>query len=343
MQFPHKKPTTYDVLRAHGVDRRDFLDFCTRATALMGLAPSMVSNVVMAMMTEPRLPVIWLHGLECTCCSESFLRASHPMAQDIILNLISLDYDDTLQVAAGAQAEQIRKKIMQDYAGQYILAVEGNAPTKDGGVYCIVGGDTFQNVLEETARNARAVVAWGSCATSGCVQAASPNPTGAKPVSALVTGKPVINVPGCPPLADVMAGLVAYVVTQGKLPELDSQGRPSMYFSKTVHEECERKDNFEKGRFVQNWDDAGARRGWCLFKMGCRGPVTRSSCSTMKWNSGTSWPVDSGHPCIGCSEANFWDANGPLYQPLNLASIRGRDHEQDDEEEDAESGRVGDR
>jgi hydrogenase small subunit len=342
MPFLHKKPTTYEVLKSHGVDRRTFLDFCTRTTALMGLAPAMVPSVVKALVTQPRVPVIWLHGLECTCCSESLLRASHPIVSDIILNLISLDYDDTLQVAAGFQAEEIRQSIMKQYAGQYLLAVEGNAPTKDRGVQCLVGGKTFRSVLEESASRARAVIAWGSCATSGCIQAASPNPTGVRPVSALIRNKPVINVPGCPPIADVMAGVIAYVVTQGKLPELDSQGRPKMYYSKTVHEECERKDNFEEGRFVQNWGDDGARKGWCLFKMGCRGPITHNRCSEMKWNGGTSWPVDSGHPCIGCAEKGFWD-NGPLYQQLAGVRAGGREHDEHDEHDERELVHAGER
>ena len=60
-----------------------------------------------------------------------------------------------------------------------------------------------KEILEECAKNAKAVVAWGSCASNGCVQAAKPNPTGATPIHKVI-GKPVINVPGCPPIADVM-------------------------------------------------------------------------------------------------------------------------------------------
>ncbi len=155
MIHPRPKPSTYEVLEKHGVDRRSFLQFCTATAAALGLECSMVPKVVAAMEKKPRIPVIWLHGLECTCCSESFIRSSHPIAQDIILNMISLDYDDTLQAAAGFQVEEIRKRIMKEYPGEYILAVEGNAPTRDGGVYCTVGGDTFLNILLETAEQAR--------------------------------------------------------------------------------------------------------------------------------------------------------------------------------------------
>jgi len=238
------------------------------------------------------------------------------------LNMISLDYDDTLQAAAGVQAEDIRRKLIKEHPGEYLLAVEGNAPTADGGVYCTVGGETFLSILKETAEHAKAVVAWGSCASNGCVQAARPNPTGAKPVAELISHKPVINVPGCPPIAEVMTGVLTYILTFGNLPELDRAGRPKMFYGQRIHDKCYRRPFFDAGQFVENWDDDGARKGWCLYKMGCRGPMTYNSCSTFKWNNGVSFPIGSGHPCIGCSEAGFWD-NGPFYQRLTNIVVPG--------------------
>jgi hydrogenase small subunit len=314
--------TTYDVLRQHGVERRDFLKFCITTAAALGLEASMVPKVIAAMETKPRIPVVWLHGLECTCCSESFIRSSHPIAQDVVLNMISLDYDDTLQAAAGFQVEEIRKKLIKNHPGGYLLAVEGNAPTADGGVYCTVGGDTFLNVLKDTAEHAKAIIAWGSCASNGCVQAAHPNPTGAKPIHQLITDKPIINVPGCPPIAEVMTGVLTYILTFDALPELDRIGRPKMFYGQRIHDKCYRRAFFDAGQFVESWDDDGARKGWCLYKMGCRGPTTYNSCSTFKWNNGVSFPIGSGHGCIGCSEAGFWD-NGPFYQRLSTIVVPG--------------------
>jgi hydrogenase small subunit len=292
------------------------------STAAMGLSAALAPQVVKAMVTKPRIPVIWLHGLECTCCSESFIRSSHPIAQDMVLNLISLDYDDTLQAAAGFQVEEIRKRIMKEYPGEYILAVEGNAPTNDGGVYCTIGGETFLNILKESAVNAKAVVAWGSCASNGCVQAAKPNPTGAKPIHELISGKPIINVPGCPPIAEVMTAVLTHILTFDRLPELDRIGRPKMFYGQRLHDKCYRRAFFDAGQFVESWDDEGAKKGWCLYKMGCRGPTTYNSCSTVKWNNGVSWPVGSGHGCLGCSEENFWD-NGPFYSRLMNIPVPG--------------------
>lgn len=324
-----KWPTTYEVLTDHGVSRRDFLRFCTMTAAALGLPASQVVRVVEALETKPRLPVIWLHGLECTCCSESFIRSSHPIAADIVLNMISLDYDDTLQAAAGHQVEEIRERIMREYPGRYVLAVEGNAPTKDGGIYCTVAGKTFLEILQETAKGAMAVIAWGSCASNGCVQAARPNPTGARPVHELIKDKPVINVPGCPPIAEVMTGVLTYILTFDRLPELDRFGRPKMFYGQRIHDKCYRRAFFDAGQFVESWDDEGARKGWCLYKMGCRGPMTYNSCSTFKWNNGVSFPIGSGHGCIGCSEANFWD-NGPFYQRLAAVPLPGVEATADD-------------
>ncbi len=307
--------STSQVLQRRGISRRDILTFCTMTAASLGLPPEAAAQIAEALETKPRIPVLWIHGLECTCCSESFLRSTHPVAQDILFNMISLDYDDTLQAAAGHQAEEIRKRIMKEYKGQYLLAVEGNAPTNDGGVYCTVGGETFTSILEEAAAGAKAILAWGSCASNGCVQAAYPNPTGAKPVYKMITDKPVINVPGCPPIAEVMTGVLSYLLTFDRIPELDAFRRPKMFYGQRIHDRCYRRSYFDAGQFVEKWDDEGARKGWCLYKMGCRGPSTYNACASMKWNECVSFPIGSGHGCFGCSEDNFWD-NGPFYERL---------------------------
>ena len=308
-----RQETFYDVLKRQGVSRRSFLKYCTMAAAALGLPPTMAADIAHAMETKPRIPVLWLHGLECTCCSESFLRAAHPLAKDVILGMISLDYDDTIMAAAGHQAEAALEDIVENYKGQYILAVEGNPPLNEDGMYCIVGGKPFVEQLKYAAKDAMAVLAWGSCASWGCVQAAKPNPTQAVPIHKVITDKPVIKVPGCPPIAEVMTGVVTYVVTFGRLPELDRQGRPKMFYGQRVHDKCYRRPHFDAGQFVEKWDDHGAREGYCLYKMGCKGPTTYNACSTTRWNTGTSFPIASGHGCIGCSENAFWD-NGPFYE-----------------------------
>jgi hydrogenase small subunit len=302
----------YDVICEHGIPRRDFLKFCAMTSVAMGLGPDGHEAIAKALETKPRLPVLWLHGLECTCCSESFIRAAHPLAKDVVLSMISLDYDDTLMAAAGEQAEACIDDIITNYKGNYVLAVEGNAPMLDDGMACIVGGRPFTDRLLEVARHAKAVIAWGTCAAFGCVQAAKPNPTKATPISQLIKDKPVINVPGCPPIAEVMAGILTYILTFERLPELDRQLRPKMFYGQRIHDKCYRRAHFDAGQFVEAWDDDGARLGWCLYKMGCRGPTTYNACTTIGWNDGVSSPIRSGHGCLGCSEDGFWD-RGPFY------------------------------
>lgn len=314
-----KRETYQEALNRAGLSRRDFLRFCGYAAGLAGIGVSGLSKVVYAFENEPRPPVIWLHFQECTCCSESFIRCSHPIVANVVLDTISLDYTETLQAAAGFQAEKCLHDTLKKYKGKYVLLVEGSIPTKDGGVYCTIAGRTAESILKEAAEEAAAVIAWGSCASNGCIQSSNPNPTGATPVHKIIN-KPVINVPGCPPIADVMVGVVTHILVFGKLPELDGQGRPKEFYSRRVHDTCYRRPYYDGGLFVETWDDEKARKGYCLYKMGCRGPVTYNACSVTKWNEGTSYPIQSGHGCIGCSENGFWD-NGPFYQ--HLASFPG--------------------
>jgi hydrogenase small subunit len=306
------QPTYYEEVERKGYSRRDFLQFVSMMAAFIGLEQSAIGQIAHAMETKPRLPVIWLHFQECTCCSESFIRSSHPIVADILLDKISLDYTETLMAASGFQAEKSMKDTMAKYKGQYILCVEGSVPMGADGVYCMIGGKTSLQILEEAAEGAAAIIAWGSCASNGCVQAAKPNPTKATPIHKLIRNKPIIKVPGCPPIGEVMAGVIVHYLTFGKIPELDRVGRPKAFYSKRVHDTCYRRPFYDAGLFVESFDDENAQKGYCLYKVGCKGPSTYNACGVMKWNNGTSFPIQSGHPCIGCSEENFWD-NGRLY------------------------------
>lgn len=310
----NQQKTLYEEVRAKGYSRRDFMKFCGSMAAMLGLESTGIAQIAKALETNPRIPILWMHFQECTCCSESFIRSSHPIVADIILDKISLDYTETLMAAAGHQAEKSLQDTMKKYKGKYILMVEGSIPTKNKG-YCMIGGKSAIDILKEVAEGAKAIVAWGNCASAGCVQAANPNPTGAQPVHKVIHGKPIINVQGCPPIAEVMAGVVVHLLAFDRIPQLDALGRPKAFYSRRVHDTCYRRPNYDAGLFVESFDDENAKKGYCLYKMGCKGPNTYNSCGVIKWNNGVSFPIQSGHPCIGCSEANFWD-NGPFYQHL---------------------------
>jgi hydrogenase small subunit len=310
-----KPLTLWESMKERGYSRRDFVRFCAYLSAAAGVQTSGLTTVINALESKPRPPLVWFHFQECTCCSESFIRSSHPVISEIVLDTISLDYTETLQAAAGHQAHEALHRTMEEHRGEYLMAVEGSIPTKDGGVYCTIGGRTAIDIVKEAAEGAKAIIGWGSCACNGCVQAADPNPTGATPVHEVVHGKPIIRVPGCPPIAEVMAGVMVHLLAFDRIPQLDGLGRPKAFYSKRVHDSCYRRPFYDAGLFVESFDDEHAKLGYCLYKVGCRGPVTYNSCGITRWNNGVSYPIQSGHPCIGCSEQGFWD-NGPFYNHL---------------------------
>jgi len=316
-----ERKTLNESLRERGVSRRGFLKFCTVTASLMALPPSMAPAIAAALERARRPSVIWLSFQECTGCTESLTRSFSPTVEDLILDVISLDYHHTLQAAAGHQAEAAREQAMKDNHGEYILIVDGSLPGPDmnPGYSTIAGISNYQMLMEGVA-GAKAVVAVGTCAAFGGLPAAGPNPTGAVAVMDLVKDKPVINVSGCPPIPEVITGVLAHYLVFGTPPELDEYNRPKVFFGQSIHDRCYRRPFYDKGLFAETFDDEGARKGWCLYRLGCKGPSTYNACATMRWNSGTSWPVESGHPCLGCSEPRFWDAGG-FYEPLSTPLI----------------------
>ncbi|GHL35339.1 hypothetical protein ECZU27_05050 [Escherichia coli] len=161
----NNEETFYQAMRRQGVTRRSFLKYCSLAATSLGLGAGMAPKIAWALENKPRIPVVWIHGLECTCCTESFIRSAHPLAKDVILSLISLDYDDTLMAAAGTQAEEVFEDIITQYNGKYILAVEGNPPLGEQGMFCISSGRPFIEKLKRAAAGASAIIAWGTCAS----------------------------------------------------------------------------------------------------------------------------------------------------------------------------------
>ncbi len=303
------------MLRQRGVSRRAFLKYSSYVASLMALPPSAAGALAEGLAKARRQSVIWLSFQECTGCTESITRSHSPTLENLIFDFISLDYHHTLMAVSGGAAEKARQQAMEANKGKYIVVVDGAVPTKDGGVYSCIAGISNVQMLEETLRDAFAVVAVGSCAAFGGIPKANPNPTGAVAIKELVGDKPLINISGCPPIPEAMTGALSYVLSFGKIPELDHLGRPKAFFGETIHDRCYRRPFYERGLFAEGFDDEGARQGYCLYKVGCKGPVTYNACATLKWNGGTSFPIQSGHGCLGCSEPDFWDQGG-FYRPL---------------------------
>jgi hydrogenase small subunit len=316
-------------LGRRGISRRDFIEFCGQMAAVLGLSSLAVPRIAEAMESLRRPSVIWLQLQECTGCVESVIRTSDPTIGDLVLDTISLDFIDTLMAAAGHHAEQALANARTQNAGKYILIVTGSVPMKENGIYTTIAGKTARALLEETAKDAAAVIAVGACAHWGSVQASKPNPTGAVGVSEIIKDKPVLNIAGCPPIADVITATVVHFLTFGRLPETDADGRPRFAYGNRIHDQCPRRAHYDAGQFVRTFDDAGAREGWCLYEVGCKGPATFSPCPIFMWNSHTDFPIGAGHPCIGCTERNFWDTMTPFYNRLpNVAGV-GVEHTAD--------------
>ncbi len=310
------RPTVYELLMERHVSRRDFLRFCAAMAGTLALPKRYVGRIARALETKPRPPLVWLEFQDCAGNTESLLRALKPSVAELVLDVLSLDYHETIMAPAGAQAEKSLQDTIEAYAGQYLVVVEGSIPTADGGVYCTVAGRTARQILEEVARNAAAIIAVGTCAAFGGLPAAAPNPTAAVGVRDLVKDVPVINLPGCPVNVANLTATVVHYLTFGELPATDRFGRPLFAYGERIHDSCERRAHFDAGQFVEEWGDEGHRKGWCLYKMGCKGPATYHNCPIVRWNDGTNWPVGAGHGCVGCSEPFFWDAMAPYYGRL---------------------------
>jgi hydrogenase small subunit len=314
--FDSKDCSISEILRQRGVSRRDFLKFCTAVTAAMSLPASFAPTVAQALDEVKRPTLVWLEFQSCTGDSEALLRSANPTVAEIILDILSVDYHETIMAAAGHQAEEALDKTIAAYKGKYICVIEGSIAMKDGAVYGSTGGKSHLDRARQVCGGALATIAVGTCASYGGIAAAVPNPTGAVGVREAVPGVTVINLPGCPVNADNLTATIVYYLIFGKIPELDSHGRPLFAYGKRIHDNCERRPHFDAGQYVEHWGDEAHRKGFCLYKMGCKGPATFHNCPTQRYNEKTSWPIGAGHPCAGCSEPKFWDTMGPMYKRL---------------------------
>ena len=307
------------LLRRRGISRRDFLKWTSCMTAALCLPPAFERSVARAAALAPRVPVVWMHFQECTGCTESLLRSAYPGVSELILEYLSLDYHETIMVPSGEAAEKSLEDTIEKYQGEYLCIMEGSIPTKMGGKYLMIGGKTGLELGRRVAAGAKAVIAVGHCASWGGPQSSAPNPTGAQPVHKAL-GIRTIRIPGCPYNGVNLVGTVLHLLLTGEVPAL-VDGRPAWAYAKRIHDTCPRRAHFDAGEFVERWGDEGAKKGFCLYKVGCKGPYTWNNCNEIQWNEAASFPIRAGHGCIGCSEDAFWDQMAPLEKPLAEGGI----------------------
>ncbi len=300
------------------IGKHEVNSWISMVTADMQLHPSFEGVVDSALCNLNKVPIVWLELSDCSGNSEAFIKSSNPAIEDLIFDYISLDYHELLMSASGDQSETVLEDIIANQKGEYILIVEGAIPMAMEGKFLRIGpkGETGIELLQKCAKDAALVIAVGSCALDGGVVAAYPNPTGAVGVAEALERKDIINIPGCPTNpTNIVGTLLSYIMFE-ELPPLDKLNRPLWAYEGRVHDNCERRGHYELGEFVQEWGDAGAKKGYCLFEMGCKGPYANVNCPTMKFNNSTSWPVQAGHGCMGCTEIGFFDkfANERKYE-----------------------------
>lgn len=253
--------------------------------------------------------LIWIEGTGCSGNIISLLDGFYPDFQYLITNLTNFIYNNSLQAADGERAmEQLFSMIGQDY----ILAVEGAVSTKDDGRYTIIGRYkgrpiTVLEAVKTFGEGAAHVIAVGACASHGGISAASPNPSGSVGVDQVLK-RTVIKLPGCPCHPDWFTGTLAYLLLYGE-PELDAEGRPTMFYGTLIHDRCPRRSYFDKGIFAEKLGEKT-----CMFRLGCRGPITPIDCPIRQWNGYVNWPVEDDTPCIGCAQFGFPGVMEPFIQ-----------------------------
>ncbi|HEX6543380.1 MAG TPA: hydrogenase small subunit [Ktedonobacterales bacterium] len=310
------KDGVWAALERRGVSRRAFLKFCSVMTGALALPMRYAPRVVRALEQTTRPVLVWLEFQDCAGNTESALRASHPSFADIVLDLLSWNYHETVMAPAGKAAEKSLSDTVAQYKGKYLAVVEGSIPLNAGGIYCTIGGRTAIDIAREVCGNAYATIAAGTCAAFGGIPAAAGGLTGAVGVADALPGLNLINLSACPMNGANLAATIVHWLTFKDLPATDELHRPLFAHGDRIHDNCPRRAHFDAGEFVEEWGDEGHKNGWCLYKMGCKGPATNYNCPRIEWNDGTNWPIGVGHGCVGCAQPAFWDTMTPFYGRL---------------------------
>ncbi|MGE5552933.1 MAG: hydrogenase small subunit [Betaproteobacteria bacterium] len=298
--------------------RREFLKLCAATAVTWTLTDLLFEELVKAATGPVKPKAIWLQASTCTGNTLSFANTVNPYLSRVLLDVVDLKYHPNLSGAMGdAAMRQIDEAIRK--APEYVVIIEGAIPTGLNGLFGTIGERsgkpvTMMQIVREVGERAKAVVAIGVCATHGGPFAAYPNPTGCIGVSRLLK-RPVINCPGCPCHPDWFVGTLSSLLLYGEPPELDHLNRPRVFYGQTVHDLCTRRSYFENGLYARYPGDFG-----CMYKIGCKGPITYADCPRRKWNEYVNWPVEDNTPCIGCANPGFPDASSPFF--VHLPSVK---------------------
>ena len=331
----------YDLLAVRGVSRRDFLKYCSYVAAMLGLSEAAAPAIAAAVEKGSKLkPALWLNGGSCSGCTESMAQVDTPDVATIVLDLLSLNYFETIMAAAGEQAEKNFADTVA--AGGYLVIYEGAVMTGEDGNTLLVNLHKSTDILKEAAEGADAIIAVGACAVDGGWVYGYPNPAGGIGVQSFLDKEgiktPVVNLPCCPTSPEwVVAMVVQWLLVADNDPATFlaktalatrsysdtvtgatvTLNYPEYVVGSTIHDNCPRRGHFENGEFVTEFGSPEEAMGYCLYKVGCKGPQTYTQCPITRWNRSVSWCVNSGAPCIGCGGLNWVDNNAPFFARLS--------------------------
>jgi len=337
----------YDLLAVRGVSRRDFVKYCGYLAGMLGLSEAAGPRIAAAVAKGAKLkPALWLNGGSCTGCTESMAQVDTPDVATIVLEILSINYFETIMAAAGEFAEENITETIKE--GGYVLIYEGSVMHGEDGNTLLVNGKKGTEILAEAAAEADAIIAVGACAVDGGWVAAYPNPAGATGVQAFLDKEkiatPVVNIPCCPMNPEwVVAMVVQWLLVAEDDPAvflektallqrtyhdnyLDTDvtlNYPEYVVGQSIHDNCPRRGHFENGEFVNEFGSPEEAMGYCLYKVGCKGPQTFTQCPITRWNRSVSWCVQSGAPCIGCGGLNWVDNNTPFFKRLSSMQVGG--------------------
>ena len=339
--------TSFDeLLEKRGVKRRDFIKLCAGIAAMLGLAETAVPRIAQALeesvigvSSGALTPAIWLELASCTGCTESLAQVDTPDLATIVLDLISLNYAETLSAGAGASLELAKEQTID--AGGYLLFIEGALMQGWDGDALRIADQRATDIVEHAAEKAVAIVCAGSCAVDGGWQAARPNPGGAIGIQlyleqAKAAGRitydipPIVNVPMCPSNPEHLVAVLVDYLLLNRLPDLNGDNKPTLMFGQTIHDNCPRRGHFENGEYVYTFGTEEEVKGFCLYAVGCKGPETRSNCPVVRWNRRSGWCIESGAPCAGCATTNphrvgdnWVEMNTPFHSHLRNVGPHG--------------------
>jgi hydrogenase small subunit len=306
----------YAAMVRRGMTRRTFLQFTAAMAAALSLPAAYGPRIAKALESAPRVPVLWIRGQACGGNTEAMLRSYNPTAAQLLLDVLSVDYHDELLAVAGGEAVAPLAGLAARYPKGYYAVLEGSFPTGASGAYCLIGGRPAVDIAREVCAGALLTVAVGSCAVDGGAPAASGGPTEAGGIGKVLSGGNYIALPGCPANPVNLAAVIVHQLVAKETMPTDLGHRPLAFYGNLIHNQCERRPHFEFGEFAQEWGDQGSQKGWCLYKLGCKGPETMANCPEARYGEKISWNVSSGVGCIGCHSPSFWNAMGPAYRRL---------------------------